>query len=923
MPLALNRSTSNYNTLRTGDDGTSDRDDNPQLIVTSPSSPMPRRTPTTRFADELDTPSRLPKRGTQDADERTGLLGAADDSNRTYTSIQSGSSTPRPAPFHRHTSAAGSVRIPRNHSRANSQVAKFGGGDWSLPDAADYLKNTLGGSFLDDRVWYDQFTSTDWVHDSIADGIRLRQLRSRKDIRGRLLAWFDGAQGWILVAVIGCITACFAYFVDVTEHAMFDIKQGFCTESWFVSKRRCCLSEEKCDAWLSWSEILKSSPIDRDWVDFVAFVFWAVTLAALACVLTLLTKTVVPSSVSLSTLDEDLGAQVNSSPIDDRKTRSSSQSPQRGAVAAPPMVYYSAAGSGVAEVKVILSGFVLHGYLGFKTLIVKTLALVLAVASGLSVGKEGPYVHIASCIGNICCRIFSKYHQNDGKRREVLSASAASGVGVAFGAPIGGVLFGLEEVSYYFPPKTLFRTFFCCIAAALSLKFLNPYGTGKIVLFEVRYDSDWKVFELLIFMLLGLLGGASGALFIKASKLWAQSFRRIPVIKRWPLLEVVLVSLITGVASFWNRYTKLSVSELLFELASPCDPDTESRTGLCPTGDKIPEVIRYLVIAFVIKSLLTIITFGIKVPAGIYVPSMVVGGLLGRTMGHIVQYFVVHFPDCFLFRSCSSSRDALSCINPGVYALIAAGSTMCGVTRLSVTLVIILFELTGSLDHVLPFSLAILCAKWTADAMEPLSIYDLLTDMNSYPYLDNKLHPTSDIALSELVPRVRKNRIIDISNSPLVPAMELRKKLDVLLRAGELDGGLPILRKNILVGLIPAPELEFALDRLENEAESMCLMCTDSPYGDWSCDGEAGGDGNRDRSRSGLNSTGLMADFTPYIDPAPMALDIHSPIDLVYQCFVKLGLRYMCVQRDGQYAGLVHKKSFVKFMKEHEEGTHK
>lgn len=139
--------------------------------------------------------------------------------------------------------------------------------------------------------------------------------------------------------------------------------------------------------------------------------------------------------------------------------------------------------------------------------------------------------------------------------------------------------------------------------------------------------------------------------------------------------------------------------------------------------------------------------------------------------------------------------------------------------------------------------------------------------MNSYPYLDNKLHPTSDIALSELVPRVRKNRIIDISNSPLVPAMELRKKLDVLLRAGELDGGLPILRKNILVGLIPAPELEFALDRLENEAESMCLMCTDSPYGDWSCDGEAGGDGNRDRSRSGLNSTGLMADFTPYIDP--------------------------------------------------------
>jgi chloride channel 3/4/5 len=135
--------------------------------------------------------------------------------------------------------------------------------------------------------------------------------------------------------------------------------------------------------------------------------------------------------------------------------------------ARPPMVYYSAAGSGVAEVKVILSGFVLHGYLGVRTLLVKTLALILSVASGLSLGKEGPYVHIATCIGNIACRIFSKYSNNDGKRREILSASAASGVAVAFGAPIGGVLFSLEEVSYYFPSKTLFRTFFCCIVSHL------------------------------------------------------------------------------------------------------------------------------------------------------------------------------------------------------------------------------------------------------------------------------------------------------------------------------------------------------------------------------------------------------------------------------------------------------------------------
>lgn len=428
--------------------------------------------------------------------------------------------------------------------------------------------------------------------------------------------------------------------------------------------------------------------------------------------------------MQLATLDENLGADSwKKTPTFDisqdgsRSPQKSKEEPQVG-----PTTYYSAAGSGVAEVKVILSGFVMHGYLGVKTLVVKTLALILSVASGLSLGKEGPYVHIATCIGNIACRLFDKYNHNDGKRREVLSASAASGVAVAFGAPIGGVLFSLEEVSYYFPPKTLFRTFFCSIAAALSLKFLDPYGTSKIVIFEVRYLTDWRFFEMFAFVLLGVLGGAAGALFIKASSFWAKTFRRIPIIKKWPLLEVFLVAIITGLVTFWNRHTKLPVTELLFELASPCE-DEDAGTGLCPRMEETPQVIYYLMVALIIKSLLTTFTFGIKVPAGIYVPSMVVGGLMGRIVGHVVQYLVFLYPDAAIFSGCPSPGGAARCVTPGVYAMVAAGATMCGVTRLSVTLAVILFELTGSLDHVLPFSIAVLVSKWTADALEPLSIY--------------------------------------------------------------------------------------------------------------------------------------------------------------------------------------------------------
>jgi chloride channel 3/4/5 len=383
-------------------------------------------------------------------------------------------------------------------------------------------------------------------------------------------------------------------------------------------------------------------------------------------------------------------------------------------------------------------------------------------------------------------------------------------------------------------------------------------------------------------------------LFIKASRIWARTFRRITIIKKYPLLEVFLVALVTGLISFWNRYTKLPVTELLFELASPCDTYTDTGDGLCPTLEHIPSVLKVLFIAFVIKASLTIVTFGIKVPAGIYVPSMVVGGLAGRFIGHTVQLVALRYHSFGLFAECTPDGSPGSCVVPGVYALVAAGATMTGVTRLSITLAVILFELTGSLDHVLPFSLGILVAKWVADAIEPLSIYDLLTDMNSYPFLDNKVRPIFTSELGDITPRVRHGHVIDISEESLIPASELRDKQRGLQITGELDSGLAIIKHGVLVGLIPAPDLEFALDKLENEENTLCLM---SPQVDWA----AGREPHGEESQMLYDPS----DFTPYIDPAPVSLDVHSPMDLVYECFVKLGLRYICVLRDGKYAGLV------------------
>ena len=95
----------------------------------------------------------------------------------------------------------------------------------------------------------------------------------------------------------------------------------------------------------------------------------------------------------------------------------------------------------------------------------------------------------------------------------------------------------------------------------------------------------------------------------------------------------------------------------------------------------------------------------------------------------------------------------------------------------------------------------------------------------------------------------------------------------------------------MLVGLIPAPDLEYALDKLPDESSDSCLMTSVPSIEDDDDDAEGA---EQDPT-----------DFTPFIDPAPIALDIASPMDLVYECFVKLGLRYICVTRNGGFAGIV------------------
>jgi chloride channel 3/4/5 len=243
--------------------------------------------------------------------------------------------------------------------------------------------------------------------------------------------------------------------------------------------------------------------------------------------------------------------------------------------------------------------------------------------------------------------LFPKYYNNEAKKREILSAAAAAGVSVAFGAPVGGVLFSLEEVSYYFPHKVMWRSFFAALAAAFTLQMMNPYFSGRLVLFFVNYDNNWKLFEFIPFVLLGIFGGLYGALFIKLNLLWSKlrksKFHKFPL----PLIEVLVVALITGLISYPNPYTRANASEIIKMLFSQCGP--EDNHDLCKYNRSFTDVhdeyhdnqatsevytaMWELSLAMIVKAILTIFTFGMKVPAGLFIPSMFVGACVGRVIG--------------------------------------------------------------------------------------------------------------------------------------------------------------------------------------------------------------------------------------------------------------------------------------------------
>ncbi|RMD41319.1 hypothetical protein DV735_g3810, partial [Chaetothyriales sp. CBS 134920] len=773
----------------------------------------------------------------------------------------------------------------------------------------------LGETAVGERLPYNDYTTIDWLHDLVKDSFRWRAVQSRPGLRYRVVALLDECSGWILAALIGVLTAFVAFVVDLAAATVSDWKTGYCRTSVFSNKASCCVSAAEllpkrsitgyggldnqlvCADWHPWAT--------GHWERFGIYVGWALLFGIISGSVTLTTKMALPAaSPGQGDRSPTLNAR-DQQPIQPAKGKS----------------LYMAAGSGIPEIKTILSGFVIPHFLDLKVLVVKAVGSIFAVSTGMCLGKEGPFVHISACVSNLVVSFVPKYAENGRKLREMLAAGVASGLSVAFGAPIGGVLFAYEEIATYFPRKVLWRAFVCSLSAALVLRELNPTGTGRLVLFETNYGgtTSYQTQDYPVFVLLGVAGGVFGGVFCRFNFLWSRWFRAFSVIKSSPVFEVFLVVLATALLQFPNPLTRepgdMIIEELLVDCAnqSPSHASYVCRHEAASGGDGSGrlEYISWLVHGTLVKLILTIITFGIKVPSGVIIPALDAGAFFGRLIGQV---------------------PSLSSSSPGILAMVGAASFLAGVSRMTISLAVIMFELTGDIDFIVPNMIGIMVAKWVADALEPEGVYDLAQAVLGHPFLDldasmalllrgqrkqwardshlehGTLHEDDYsnphyYTVKALVPPAHTMRQITVTvpvATGLVPRQLLVDKVTQLQRRGLMDAGLVLVGDDsgLLLGYIAQAELEYAL----GDGDEAVVRLIHPPHDCSNNDDD--GRGNK------------IIDATPFVDRTPLTLSASAPMEYAVEMFGKLGLRYLMLTDgpSGKLVGVVIKKRLVDWL---------
>jgi CIC family chloride channel protein len=412
-------------------------------------------------------------------------------------------------------------------------------------------------------------------------------------------------------------------------------------------------------------------------------------------------------------------------------------------------------GSGLPQVKAALARF--PTALNLRVAIVKSLSTMLVLASGLTLGRQGPTVQVGAALAGWLSRWVPTAPDY---RRQIIASGAAAGLAAGFNAPIAGVLFVVEELLQDVSSLTLGTAILASFIGAVVARVLGGQN-WDLSLTSTTSQASFSAPEIPSLLLLGMLAGVLGGLFCRGI---VQSIR---LNQRWLggmslATRIALAGLVSGI-----------VMSLLPEAFRD---NTGLREFLMAGNASIP----IIAIALVAKFFLTLVAYGSGAPGGLFAPTLILGSALGSLVG--------------LF-----SSTLLGVGDTATYALAGMGAFFSAVAKVPITAIVIIFEMTMDFNLVLPLMIASVVSYLVAEQVSSGSLYDrllALKGINLHAQEKEKQQPLSELTAAE----VMQHRVETLSSE-----LSVDRVLKAFARSHHR--GFPVVEDGKLVGIVTQADL--------------------------------------------------------------------------------------------------------------------
>ena len=346
-------------------------------------------------------------------------------------------------------------------------------------------------------------------------------------------------------------------------------------------------------------------------------------------------------------------------------------------------------GSGIPQLEAEVQGRIDECW--WRVLLAKFVAGSLALVGGLSLGREGPSIQLGGMVGKALAK---KGKRVKTEERYLMTAGAAAGLSAAFNAPLAGFMFALEEVHKNFSTSALVSVMIASITADFLSR--NIFGLSPTLAFSIKETFPLKNYIWII--ILGIVAGVLGAFYNKVTMGTIKLYKKVPFLKKHQRVIIPLV--LSGILGFYCPLVMGGGHKLVEYLNEP------------------NLVLSTLILLFVLKLLISCVSFGSGAAGGIFFPLLILGSLIGASVGKV----------------------AIMCGVPSEYfmnfIIMAMAAYFSAIVRAPITGIVLIAEMSGTLKMLLPIALVSFVSYYVANLLHSEPIYEsLLTNLlNNQPY---------------------------------------------------------------------------------------------------------------------------------------------------------------------------------------------